>query len=224
MDKIKVLLVDDQLLFVESLQTVLETRVDDIEVIGIARNGKEAVKMTTKKEPDVVLMDIRMPEMNGVESTKIIAEKFPEIKVLVLTTFDDDEYVIEALKNGAFGYLMKDMFPEELIVAIRVVYRGSFLTSPKLVKKILKMVKNPGNLNEDKLNEADEEIYALSTLSDRELDVLKLMARGYENRGIAERLFIAEQTVKNYVSTIYSKLGVHDRVQATILAMKKGLV
>jgi DNA-binding NarL/FixJ family response regulator len=217
MKKIRVLLVDDQVLFVESLETVLKTRSGDLEIIGIAHNGQEAIELVANNFPDVVLMDIRMPVMNGVESTRKITSDFPDVKVLVLTTFDDDEYVVEALKYGAYGYLMKDVPPAELIAAIRAVHQGGIMISPKVASKLIKMVNYPVSLKSGMEENLDD-------LSEREQEVLKLMARGLDNKEIANKLFIAEQTVKNYVSTIYSKLGVHDRVQATLLAMKKGLV
>lgn len=217
MKKIKVLLVDDQVLFVESLETVLKTRSNDFDIVGIAHNGQEAIEMVGSHYPDVVLMDIRMPGMNGVESTRKINSEYDKVKVLVLTTFDDDEYVVEALKYGAYGYLMKDVPPEELIAAILAVHQGGIMISPKVASKLIKMVDYPVNFQPEVTENIED-------LSRREQEVLKHMARGLENKEIAEKLFIAEQTVKNYVSSIYSKLGIHDRVQATLLAMKKGLV
>ncbi len=222
MKKIKVLLVDDQVLFVESLKTVLMTRAKDIQIVGIANNGQEAIEMVGNLIPDIVLMDIRMPGINGVESTKKITEQFPYAKILVLTTFDDDEYVIDALKCGAFGYLMKDVPVEELIAAIHAVYEGGVMISPVVASKLINMAhKNGKNSNQSD----NQNKYRLTNeLTEREKDVLKLMAQGLENKEIAEKLFFAEQTIKNYVSNIYSKLEVHDRVQATLIAIEDGLV
>lgn len=220
MDKIKLLLVDDQTLFVESLKTVLRTRAKDMIVIGVANDGPSALEMVAGEQPDVILMDVRMPGMNGVETTRQIKEKFPLIKVLMLTTFDDDDYVVEALKLGAVGYLLKDMPPSELIKAIRAVHEGGVLISPKVAAKIVDKLINPAG----KARNPDPELNLLvNELSNREKEVLRLLAQGFDNKEIANRLFIAEQTVKNHVSIIYSKLGVHDRVQASRKADEIGI-
>lgn len=222
MEKIKVVLVDDQTLFVESLRTVLETRADDMIVVGVANDGGQAVEVVAQTRPDVVLMDVRMPGINGVESTKTIKERYPETRVLMLTTFDDDQYVIEALRLGAVGYLLKNMPPAELISAIRAVYEGGVLISPQVANKLVGLLTGSQNKPED--NQENSEIAALANqLSSREKEILQLMAEGLDNKGIAKKLFIAEQTVKNYVSVIYSKLGVKDRVQASRIVMKAGL-
>lgn len=220
MEKIKLLLVDDQTLFVESLKTVIGTRAKDLIVIGIANDGPSALELVNKELPEVILMDIRMPGMNGVEVTRLIKEKYPSIKVLILTTFDDDDYVIEALKNGAVGYLLKDMPPAVLIKAIRAVHEGGVLISPKVAAKIVNKLINlsiKGDRSNSKMNSLVNE------LSNREKEVLRLLAQGFDNKEIAARLFIAEQTVKNHVSVIYSKLGVHDRVQASRKADEIGI-
>lgn len=219
MEKIKLLLVDDQTLFVESLKTVLKTRAKDMTVLGVANDGPTALAMIAVEQPDIILMDVRMPGMNGVETTRQIKEKYPWIKVLMLTTFDDDDYVVEALKLGAVGYLLKDMPPAELIKAIREVHEGGVLISPKVAAKIVDKLINPvkeRSLNSDQNSLANE-------LSNREKEVLRLLAQGFDNKEIAARLFIAEQTVKNHVSVIYSKLGVHDRVQASRKADEIGI-
>ena len=223
MEKIKVLLVDDQKLFVESLRMVLEKITDDIIVVGVAQNGQEAVELASALQPNVILMDVRMPEMNGVESARIISERFSEIRIIMLTTFDDDEYIIEALKYGASGYLLKNVPPEDLIAAIRAVFEGNVLMTPKVASKLVdKLV----NTTEDKpsvditLNSPDW----LNQLSNREKEILSLIAQGYDNREIAKRLYIGEQTVRNYVSIIYSKMGVKDRASVAQMASKAGLV
>jgi DNA-binding NarL/FixJ family response regulator len=248
MAKIRILLVDDQMLFVESLKTVLETRAQDITVAGVASNGAQALELVGALHPDMVLMDVRMPVMNGVESTRLIKEQFPETKVLMLTTFDDDQYVVEALRFGAVGYLLKDMPPAELISAVRAIHEGGVLISPKVASKIVERLTNPG---EKESNNPAGSLGATSTgsngsvgvtpsaggngyigaenstwvndLSNREKKILQLMAQGLDNKEIAKTLFIAEQTVKNHVSIIYSKLGVRDRVQASRLVIEAGL-
>ena len=171
-----------------------------------------------------VLMDVRMPVMNGVESTKLIKEGYPETKVLMLTTFDDDQYVVDALRLGAVGYLLKDMPPMELISAVRAVYEGGVLISPKVATKLVNKLKaiSEKELEELNINNRDAISWA-DELSSREKRILQLMARGLDNKEIAKTLYIAEQTVKNHVSIIYSKLGVRDRVQASRLVIEAGL-
>jgi DNA-binding NarL/FixJ family response regulator len=219
MNKIKVLLVDDQTLFVESLRTVLKIWAKGMIVIGVANNGQDALELVAAEKPDVVLMDVRMPGMNGVEATRQIKEKYPITKVLMLTTFDDDEYVIEALRLGAVGYLLKDISPAELIKAIQAIHEGGVLISPKVAAKIVdKLVCQSG-----KEQSLDPGNTLIDELSNREKEVLRLLAQGLDNKEISLQLFIAEQTVKNYVSVIYSKLGVHDRWQASRKANEIGI-
>jgi DNA-binding NarL/FixJ family response regulator len=219
MEKIKIVLVDDQTLFVESLKTVLETRADDLQVVGVANDGKRGVEVVAETSPDIVLMDVRMPLMNGVESTKLIKESYPDVRVLMLTTFDDDQYVVEALRLGAVGYLLKNMPPAELISAIRAVYEGGVLISPQVANKLLGLITNAQSKVEE-LPEDDTERSLVNQLSSREKEILQLMAEGLDNKEIAGKLYIAEQTVKNYVSIIYSKLGVRDRVQASRMVLE----
>jgi len=219
--KIKLLLADDQKLFAESLQAVLKIRAEDIEIVGIAKNGYEAVELCGQTRPDIVLMDIRMPKLDGVESTKIIREKYPSIRVLILTTFDDDKYVVEALRLGAIGYLLKDMSPMELIHAVRTVHEGGVLISSQVAGKLVKKIAQTPEEKEN--SEEDPRPDWLDELSDKEKEILALLAQGYDNKEIAKRIYAAEQTVKNYVSIIYSKLGVKDRVQASLLAIRAGL-
>lgn len=222
MDKIKVLLVDDQFRFLKSLQNILQTRSEDIQVVGVASNGKIALDMVETLQPDIILMDVRMPEMNGVECTRLIRERFPKPRVLMLTTFDDDEYVIEALHYGAVGFLLKDVPPTELIAAIRAVYEGGVLIAPQVATKLVVKLRTPTFEEQSRANEPLRPAW-LDDLSNREKEVLSLMAKGHDNKEIAKLLFIGEQTVKNYVSLIYCKLGVHDRVQATQMANNAGL-
>jgi DNA-binding NarL/FixJ family response regulator len=223
MKKIQIILVDDQTLFVESLRTVLEMRADDMAVIGVAYDGAQAVELVGECKPDVVLMDVRMPVMNGVESTRLIKEEYPDIKVLMLTTFDDDQYVVEALRLGAVGYLLKDMPPVELISAVRAVHEGGVLISPKVATKLVKKIVSPAGKEKDASNPTINSNSWVQELSEREKRILQLMAQGLDNKEIGKTLFIAEQTVKNHVSIIYSKLGVRDRVQASRLVIEAGL-
>ena len=220
MNKTRVVLADDQVLFVESLRTVLETRTDDIEVVGIALSGKEAVRLVMELQPDIILMDVRMPDMDGVEATKIIREAYPATHVMMLTTFDDDAYVTEALDHGAAGYVLKDIPPNELIVSLRAVCNGSVIISPSVANKLLRM--KDGERGEDSSHEEPSETPTknsfLRYLSKREIEILRLIGKGYDNTLIAKKLSIAEQTVKNHVSVIYSKLNVHNRIQVMKLA------
>ncbi len=214
MDKIKLLLVDDQILFVDSLKIVLETNAGDIEVVGVAYDGEEAIKLLKEKNPHIVLLDIRMPVMDGVEATKIIHREYPGTKIIILTTFDDDDYVYEALRFGAVGYLLKDMPPNELIAAIRAVNADTVLISPVIKSKLVKLIQ-PDDFNDYRYSMVKE-------LSKREREILSLIVEGMDNQEISHRLYISEQTVKNHVSTIYSKLGVHNRLQ--IMKMFKELI
>ena len=201
---IKVLLVDDQSIVREGLASLLETK-PDIQVIGEAENGKVAVMRSLKLKPDVVLMDIRMPIMDGVAAIKALSQQAPQIKVLVLTTFDDDEYVTQAMAYGAKGYLLKDTPSEELAQAIRSIHKGYTQLGPGLWEK----ANSTGNT---RVNTAPE----IAALTTREQEVLQLIAKGYSNREIAEKLYITERTVKNHVNSILRQLNLRDRTQAAI--------
>ncbi|MDJ0648047.1 MAG: response regulator transcription factor [Xenococcaceae cyanobacterium MO_188.B19] len=201
---IKVLLVDDQSIVREGLASLLETK-PDIQVIGEAENGKVAVMRSLELKPDVVLMDIRMPIMDGVAAIKALSQQAPQIKVLVLTTFDDDEYVTQAMAHGAKGYLLKDTPSEELAQAIRSIHKGYTQLGPGLWEK----ANSTGNTRVN----TSPEIAALTT---REQEVLQLIAKGYNNREIAEKLYITERTVKNHVNSILRQLNLRDRTQAAI--------
>ena len=214
MDKVRVLLVDDQVLFVDSLKIVLETNAADIEVVGVTYTAEEAIELLEKRKPDIVLLDIRMPTMDGVEATRIIHREYPGVKVIILTTFDDDDYVYEALQFGAVGYLLKDMPPNELIAAIRAVNADAVLISPVIKSKLVKLIQ-PDDFNDYRYSMVKE-------LSKREREVLSLIIEGKDNQEISQHLYISEQTVKNHVSTIYSKLGVHNRLQ--VMKMFKDLI
>ncbi|MDZ7955980.1 response regulator transcription factor [Nostoc sp. DedQUE09] len=180
------------------------------DIIGEAENGQRALEQIAALQPDIVLMDIRMPVMDGVATTKAIAQQHPEIKVLVLTTFDDDEYVFQAMRLGAKGYLLKDTEPDELMLAILSVYKGQTLLGPGLFEKALTPIAAPA----PSVQTPPE----LAQLTPRELDVLRLIACGANNREIAESLFLSENTVKNYVTNILSRLSLRDRTQAALFA------
>ncbi|MBN3889990.1 MULTISPECIES: response regulator [unclassified Nostoc] len=206
---IQILLVDDQHLIRQGLKSMLESNAE-IQVIGEAENGQRALEQIPALQPDIVLMDVRMPVMDGVATTKAIAQQYPDIKVLVLTTFDDDEYVFQAMQVGARGYLLKDTEPEELMLAIRAVYKGQTLLGPGLFEKALMPIAVP--------MPSVEPPPELAQLTPRELDVLRLIASGANNREIAESLFLSENTVKNYVTNILSRLSLRDRTQAALFA------
>lgn len=212
---IRVLICDDQAIVCEGLRAMLGP-VPQIEVVGVANNGIDAIDQTRAMQPDVVLMDLKMPRMNGIQATKAIHEQFPGVRVLVLTTYDADEWVIDAIRQGAVGYLLKDTPQEELIKAIIDSANDASHLSPQVAAKILKHVaRQPAAVASDQ--------QVISQLSDREREVLKLLATGRSNAEIAQTLFLSEGTVKNYVSVVFSKLNVTDRTQAAILAIRAGL-
>ncbi len=217
MDKIRLLIVDDQVLFLESLSTFLRNYAEDIEVVGMARNGREALEKAAALRPDIVLMDVHMPVMDGVEATGRLIESQPGVRILILSTYDEDEYVHKALKQGAAGYLLKDISPTELIASIRALKGGAVQISPQIVAKLMKSV-----IAEEPSPEREiaERLEWFKSLTPREREVFTLIARGYDNAQIAEELRMAEHTVRNHVSMIYSKLGVQDRFQIIQLANK----
>jgi DNA-binding NarL/FixJ family response regulator len=205
---ISLLLVDDQNLIRQGLKALLELE-PDLEVIGEAENGAIAIDRVKELQPNVVLMDIRMPVMDGVTATKQICQKFPQVNILVLTTFDDDTYVAAAIKNGAKGYLLKDTPSEEIAAAIRAVALGYTHLAPGMIDKIMS-----GQIDKSEITLPPE----LAELTPRELEILKLIAGGSNNREIAGQLYISEGTVKNHVTNILTRLNVRDRTQAAILA------
>jgi DNA-binding NarL/FixJ family response regulator len=208
---IRILLVDDQGIIREGLRSLLETKID-LSIIGEAENGKAAVELALTLQPDVVLMDVRMPIMDGVAATRALAEQAPHIKVLVLTTFDDDEYVTQALRCGAKGYLLKDTPSTELADAIRAIHRGYTQFGPGLMEKAFASAPIPADPPE-----------AFTQLTPREQEVLQLIATGCSNREIAEKLYISERTVKNHVNSLLRRLNLRDRTQVAILAAKWSL-
>jgi DNA-binding NarL/FixJ family response regulator len=213
---IRVLLADDQALVRGGLQMILAAQ-PDIEVVGEAENGREAIDLTNRLLPDVILMDVRMPVLDGLEATRRLVELGTTARILVLTTFDLDEYVYAAIRAGASGFLLKDVRPSQLVDAIRVVADGEALLAPAVTKRLLERFAAT-------LPTPEERAPALATLTDRERDVLGLIASGLSNSEIAERLFLGETTVKTHVSSLLKKLGLRDRVQAVVLAYEAGLV
>lgn len=220
--KIKILLVDDQTLITESLSTFLSNYTEDMLVIGTVINGKEAVAITETEHPDIILMDVLMPEMGGVEAVGLIKNKYPEIKIIMLSTYGEDEYVRAALLAGASGYLLKDISPTELITAIRALRNNVIQISPEIARKMVEYKyngENPASGND--APDVSESLPWLKTLTNREREIFTLITTGYDNEGISDKLNIALQTVKNQVSTIYSKLGVKDRFEIIRLANKR---
>ena len=208
---IRLLLVDDQTIIRRGLKNLLELS-PDLEVVGEAENGKVAVEQVNILKPDVVLMDLRMPIVDGIAATQTIVADFPEITVLMLTTFDEEELVESAIQAGAIGYLPKDTEPDELMQAIRMVNKGYSQMSPGLLSKIV--ARNKLETVSSSLSE--EQTVVFEQLTPREREVLGLIARGLSNREIAEELYISENTVKNHVTRILSQLGLRDRTQAAI--------
>lgn len=217
MKNIKILLADDQALFREGLNTLLSVQ-PGFEVIGEASNGEEALRLAAQNQPDVVLMDMRMPVMNGAAATRRLKESLPTCRVIALTTFDDDEYVFEALRAGAVGYLLKDVSSEKLFEAIRTAARGEYFLQPSITAKV---VSEFARLVPLKKSDQDE---LADPLSLREVEVLTLVATGANNKEIAEILFIAEGTVKNHLTSILAKLQARDRMQAVIKAKELGIL
>jgi DNA-binding NarL/FixJ family response regulator len=216
-ETIRILLVDDQKLMREGLRILLELE-SDLQVVAEAGDGLAAVAAYADDQPDVVLMDVRMPGMDGVEATWRLRERWPQARVIILTTFDDEEYIFEGLRAGARGYLLKDVSGAELADAVRKVAAGGALIEPSVARKVLAefaRLSPPARTPEEGLPEP---------LSEREQAVLRLLAIGLSNREIAERLSLAEGTVKNYVTNILQKLGVRDRTQAAVRARELGVV
>jgi DNA-binding NarL/FixJ family response regulator len=211
--------VDDQSLFREGLRTLLNLQ-PDIQVVGEAGNGREAVEAVARLSPDVVLMDLKMPVLDGAAATREIRAQHPAARVIVLTTFDDDDYVFEGLRAGALGYLLKDVASERLAEAIRAAARGESFLQPSVAARVVAEFarlseRPPGGHQRPPLPEP---------LSERELEILRLVAGGASNKEIAARLFITEGTVKNHITNILGKLGVRDRTQAALKARELGLV
>jgi DNA-binding NarL/FixJ family response regulator len=217
-----VLLVDDQPLLRLGFRMVLESQ-DDITVIGEAGNGVDAVQMTGRLRPDVVVMDVRMPDLDGIEATRRIVATDSRSRVLILTTFDLDEYVYAALRAGASGFLLKDVPPADLLAAIRVIATGDAVVAPGVTRRLLDRFAH--RLPDADAGDADRDRDPrLARLTDRERDVLHEVAAGRSNAEIAERLVLSEATVKTHVGRILAKLGLRDRVQAVVFAYEIGLI
>ena len=213
--RVRVLLVDDDDLMRAGLRSVLASD-ESIEVVGEAGDGREAVTEIGKLDPHVVLMDIRMPDLDGISATREVLASSPEVKVVVLTTFEEDEYIFDALSAGASGFLLKRTKPEELIAAIHTVADGDSLLSPSVTRRVIdRMATQPPAALSGK---------RLERLTPREREVLEAIGRGLSNREIAEAFFIEESTVKTHVKRILMKLGLRDRVQAVILAYETGVI
>ena len=215
---IRVLLADDQALVRSGFRMILDER-SDLEVVGEAEDGHEAIELSRSLRPDVILMDVRMPNVDGVEATRRIVQSGSDARIVILTTFDLDEYVYAAIRAGASAFLLKDVRPSELVDAIRVVARGDALLAPSVTRRLLDRFAQ--TLASDGEPRA---LPAVESLTERELEVLTLLARGLSNAELAERLFLSETTVKTHVSSIFRKLSLRDRAQAVVLAYELGLV
>lgn len=214
---IRILLVDDQRLFREGLRTLLSLS-EEVEVVGEASNGQEALTEAARLRPDVVLMDLRMPVLDGVAATRRLHEELPDCRVIILTTFDDDDYVFDGLRAGAVGYLLKDVSHEKLLEAIRATAAGESFLQPSVAAKV---VAEFARLN---TAAAPKRTTLVEPLSDRELEILRLLSNGLSNKEIAMQLYITEGTVKNHVTNVLGKLDVRDRTQAAIKARELGII
>jgi len=209
----KILLCDDQAVIRDGLEMLLNLE-KDFQVVGAAQDGSEAVELASQIQPDIILMDLKMPVMNGIEATREIHAKFPNIKILVLTTYDDDEWVFDAIRAGASGYLLKDTPRQKIVEAIRGTMDGKSFVDPAVAGKLLNQVASKQTQPTSVLAEK---------LTERELDVLRLIAKGINNGEIAKQLHLSEGTVRNHVSAILEKLGVSDRTQAAVIAIQHGI-
>ncbi len=212
MEEIKILIVDDHPVVREGIGSMLK-RQPDFRIVGEACNGLEAVEKARELSPDVVLMDLRMPELDGVEAIKRIKEEKPEVKFIILTTYSDDEYIFKGIAAGARAYLLKDAPRDELFKAIRAVSRGESLIQPIVASRVL-----------DKLAELSRKTPLAETLSEREVEVLRLMASGESNKDIADKLSITQSTVKTHITSIFQKLNVTTRTEAVTTALKRGII
>ena len=210
---IRVLLCDDQDVVREGLRAILGTA-PGLEVVGVAQDGAEAVELVGAAKPDIVLMDLNMPGVSGIQATRIIREKFPLVKVLVLTTYDADEWIFDAIRAGTSGYLLKDTPRAHLIKAIEGTLAGQTFVDPTVAGRLFTQIADPTVARDTTL---------ANSLSQRERDVLRLLARGLSNTEIANQLYLSEGTIRNYVSALFEKLGVSDRTRAALIALRHGL-
>jgi DNA-binding NarL/FixJ family response regulator len=208
-----VIICDDQALIRDGLEMLLNLE-SDIQVVGVAQDGAEAVELAAQHQPDLILMDLKMPGLNGIEATRQIRAKFPRIKVLVLTTYDDDEWVLDAIRAGAAGYLLKDTPRAQVVQAVRGTAAGKSFVDPLVAGKLLNEVAQRPTRSATLLTDK---------LTEREVEVLRLLAQGLNNTDIAARLYLSEGTVRNHVSAIFTKLNVADRTQAAVIAIQHGL-
>lgn len=215
---IKIIIVDDQDLVRESLEYILNSN-DDITVIGSATGGEEGVKLATKLNPGVVLMDIRMPGIDGIEAIKRIKQNRPNIAVIALTTFDDDEYIYDALKYGARGYLLKSIKPTDLAKAVRIVAAGGSFMTPDITTKALEFFSDMAKANYILKSDKTD----ISLLQQNERNIIKLIGRGYSNKEISNDMYLSDGTIRNYISSILNKLDLRDRTQIAIFAVQNGL-
>jgi len=211
MAKIRVLLAEDHAIMREGIREFIQ-RESDMEVVAEAGDGEEAVKLTEHYRPDVIVMDIRMPKLNGIEATKQIKAKFPSTAILILTAFDSDQYIFALLEAGAAGYLLKGVRASELIDAIRAVYAGESVLHPVIAGRVIRRVVTPG-ASDGK---------TVDPLSEREMEILKLAAKGISNKDIAEKLFLSPRTVQVHLGNIFNKLGVASRTEAVLYGLKRG--
>ena len=214
-DAIRILLADDHALVRQGTRELLEQQ-EDLEVVAEASDGKEAVQLTLRERPDVVIIDFAMPELNGIEATRQIKAVAPNIAVLVLTAYDSEQYVFAFLEAGAAGYLLKDVSVDELIKAVRAVYAGESVLHPAITRKVISRFARPG--------ERQGPANGLDQITDRELEVLRLAAKGMSNRDIARELDISMRTVQTHLSNVFSKMGVGSRTEAVMLGLRKGLI
>lgn len=217
--KISVMIADDQELIRESLSIVLGTNTD-MEVTGLAGNGRELLELIKKNPPDVVLMDVRMPELDGVEATRAVKAQWPQVRIIILTTFDDDEYVFNALKYGASGYLLKGVSVPELSSAIRTVAQGGAMINPGIVTKVVKFF---NQMAQSSLSTDPEDTKGIEVLNRTERNIALLVGRGLSNKEISSRLSLSDGTIRNGLSSALAKLGLRDRTQLAIWAVQTGL-
>lgn len=217
MTKIRILIADDHRVVREGLAAILKSR-NDMDVVGEAINGFEVIEKTKALKPDVILMDISMPQMNGVEATRAVRKISPEIGIVVLTMHDDDATIFELVRTGVHGYLLKDADSSEIIQAIQSIYKGESIIHPSIARKILGEF---SQLGPEQLKKAPRQMY---NLSGREVDVLRRVAKGKTNKEIASELHLSEKTIKNHVRNIFHKMGVYDRTEAAMKGVQEGII